>query len=297
MQVTEPRISFKLLSAAFLSITVLLSACNKQPKLNLERSGQLPAPETKELDAEGLVRMAQRMETSGDLTNAMNFYADALIRDGSLVDAHLGMARVMTALGDPAQALTYYGHAARLSPNDAGIARHYALALIGEDRADEAATVIDGYLAGNTGTGDLYNILGVARDLQSQHDTAQAAYREGLALVTVPDRQHVNLLNNLALSLAISDKYSEAVLLLNPYIGDMRLGPDAMTEHQSLYRQNLALVYAISGQTESAVDVAKSALSEQQAEFNRRFYETIPTLSGSERTRAVFLRELPDSTS
>ena len=98
----------------------------------------------------------------------------------------------------------------------------------------------------------------------------------------------MGLVNNLALSLAISDQYSAAVLLLNPYVGDMRQGLINMTPHQSRYRQNLAIVYAISGQVEAAVDVAKSALSEADAEFNRNFYETIPTLSGHQRTRAVW---------
>ncbi|HXV73899.1 MAG TPA: hypothetical protein VD713_04140, partial [Sphingomonadales bacterium] len=117
----------------------------------------------------------------------------------------------------------------------------------------------------------------------------------GLAMAQPGSTINTTLLGNLALSLGLTGETSEAVLLLNPFIGDMSRGRAGLTQAQSSLRQNLALVYALSGNINSAVEVAKSALSAEDAEYNRTFYQAIAALKGRARAKAVFMGKLPEN--
>ncbi|MEE8258403.1 MAG: tetratricopeptide repeat protein [Sphingomonadales bacterium] len=283
--------------AVILLSLLLASGCSKGNSLNLPETGPLNTDmnEVKELTSQGFITMAQNLEREGDFTTAAQFYSEAINDDPNLLEAHLGMARVAIALGNVDQAVLHYGHVLVLDPNNLTALRYSTPNLIGSDRLADALKILDRYLGSNPPTPELLSYLGVIHDLGANHTVAQAAYRQGLQMVSSGDSWHVILLNNQALSLALSNKFSQAVFLLNPYIGDMRLGMEGMTRDQSSFRQNLALVYALSGKPESAFDVAKSTLPADQAEFNRAFYEAIPSLNSSQKARAVFLGVLPES--
>lgn len=275
---------------------LMVAGCGKRSHLNIPETGPLNTDmnEVQSLDAAGFVRMAGRLEQIGDYVGAGQFYLDAENLQPGLIAVKLGLARVYEALGDTAQATYYFNLALGLDPENLEAVRGSARNLLRAELPVDAQLVVETYLSDNPASPGLLNFLGVARDLQGNHAGAQAVYRDGLALTSPGGDSFTILMNNLALSLALGNSFSEAVLLLNPYIGDMRLGLDGMNAAQSSFRQNLALVYALSGKPESAYEVAKSALPEDQAAFNRTFYEIIPTLSASDRTRAVFLGVLPD---
>ena len=273
-----------------------VSGCGRGNKLNIGPVGPLDSnmDEVKEMNSGGLVRMAQSLEQSGDYGSAAQFYRDALNRDPNILEAHLGMAGLYERAGDMGRAAAYYQNVLVLDPGHLPAVLGAARNLINQQRALDARAVIEGYLAENQPTAALLNQLGVAMDLSVNHAGAGTAYREGLAMVAPGDNWHVILLNNLALSLSLGEHFSEAILLLNPHIGDMRLGTQGISKAQSSFRQNLALVYALSGKPESAYEVARSALGEDLATHNRSFYTAIPNLNDYERARAVFLGVLPD---
>ncbi len=283
--------------AVILLSLLLASGCSKGNKLNLTETSALNTGmnEVRELTPEGFLTMAQNLEREGDFITASQFYSEAIADDPNLLEAHLGLARIAAGLGEIEIALLHYGHILVLDPNNLAAVRYATPKLIGTERLGDAQKNLDRYLSSNPPTPELLNYLGVIHDLRANHTAAQAAYRQGLQMVRPGDNLHVILLSNQALSLALGNKFSQAVFLLNPYIGDMRLGMDGMTKDQSSFRQNLALVYALSGKAESAFDVAKSTLPADQAEFNRAFYEAIPSLNSFQRARAVFLGVLPDS--
>jgi len=276
-----------------------LSGCGRGNKLDIGPQGPLNSnmDEVKEMNAEGLVRMAQTLEQSGDYASAAQFYLDALNRNPNTLDAHLGLAGLFEKAGDVSRAASYYQNVLALDGNHYQAAIGAARNLINMGRAIDASNLIGKFLTINPPTASLLNQLGVARDLGADHPGAQAAYRNGLGLVAAGDDLHGILLSNLALSLSLGGDYSQAILLLNPHIGDMRMGADGISRAQSSFRQNLALVYALSGKPESAVEVAASALGPETAEYNRAFYEAIPTLNSYEQARAVFLGILPDGNS
>jgi len=270
-----------------------LSACNKND-LNLASAGAVQSdPALRDIDEGGLLRMAERLEASGDYANALQFYSDAAERNPANPEPWLGMGRIFAAGGAPAQATQAFGAAFDLDPNNADSARRYARGLLAEERAAEALSALNRHLEKNPPDAELLNLLGIADDLALHPEAAEKAYREGLALTRPDGPWFDSLTGNLALSLAAANRISEAILILNPRVGDMRQGSSGVTPAQSQHRQNLALVYALSGNAESALEVAKSALPSAEAERNRDFYARLPALTGYDRVRAVFLGKLP----
>lgn len=272
-----------------------IAACGNKAELNIPEAPPQEALQA-EITAESLVRMGQRVEASGDLNAAGNFYADALDLDENLVEAHLGLGRILTTIQEYQGAAISYGNAHALQPEDYQIFRSYILSLLSANGQAAAVGAINQYVERNGAQPEVMNFLGIAQDLSGNFSAADSAFRQGLQLAAPNTPIRTTILGNLALSLGLSGKTSEAILLLNPFIGDMRLGRDGISPDQSKLRQNLALVYALSGNPDSAVEVAKSALSDADAEFNRDFYETVAGLSAAAKVRAVFLGELPEGT-
>lgn len=289
-----PVFPFKIL-AGVAAAALLLAACSKD-KLNIGSAGAPQSqPELRDIDGGGLLRMAQRLEAAGDYANALQFYNEAAEKNPANPEAWLGMGRIFAAGGAPAQAVQAFGAAFDIDPGNSETARRYARGLLAQERAADALAALTRHLAKNKPDAELLNLLGIAEDLMLEPAAAEKAYRDGLALTGPGEQWFDALTGNLALSLAANQRISEAILILNPHVGDMRLGAGGITEAQSQYRQNLALVYALSGNTASAMEVAKSALPGAEAERNRAFYSALPTLTGFDRVRAVFLGKLPPS--
>ncbi len=82
-------------------------------------------------------------------------------------------------------------------------------------------------------------LIGVADDFIGQHASAQDRYRQGLKLA--PADRSISL--DLALSLALSEKYNEAIAILKP----IAQGPGATAQE----RQTLALIYGLQGDQKS----------------------------------------------
>lgn len=268
------------------------AACGNKSNLNIPETPPIDALQP-DMTPEGLVRMALRLEGAGDLNTAGTFYADALAQDNTLIEAHLGLGRILTQIGENNLGAVSYGKAFDLDHDNYPALKGYVQGLLANGGQSLVLVVIDQYLAGNSPTAELLNYQGLAYDLDGDFGNAEVALREGLLLARPGERMHSTLLGNLALSLGLSGKTSAAIMLLNPYVGDMRGGLEGLSSYQSSVRQNLALVYALAGNPESAVEVAKSALSTEDAEFNRGFYEAIATLSGLALVNAVFLGVLP----
>lgn len=269
-----------------------LVACGNKSTLNIPETPPADALQ-QEMTPEGLIRMGQRLEDAGDWNTSGTLYADALELDNTLVEAHLGLGRVLSQIGENNLAAISYGNAFDLDHDNYPALKGYVQGLLANGGQSLVLVVIDQYLAGNPPSAELLNYKGLAHDLDGDFGAAEVALREGLLLTRQGQRLHSTLLGNLALSLGLAGKTSAAMMLLNPYVGDMRSGLERLSSFQSSIRQNLALVYALAGNPESAVEVAKSALSAEEAEFNRTFYVAIGKLSGDARVKAVFLGELP----
>jgi Flp pilus assembly protein TadD len=126
-------------------------------------------------DTEALLRQAKASLMLGKTIDAEASYRAALSINDHLVEARLGLARIMMA-SDPAGAETMYQ------------------AIIAQNPKNTAAL----------------NDLGVSRDLQGRHADAQEAYHRALAIAP----ELASARQNLGLSLAVSGKPAEAAALL-----------------------------------------------------------------------------------
>src|SRR5207248_7750890 len=121
----------------------------------------------------------------------------------------------------------------------------------------------------------LLQLIGVADDLMGQHGEAQARYRRGLELA--PGDPVLSL--NLALSLALTGNYDEAIA---------RLGPIAAAPISSpRERQTRALIYGLKGDRQRAAQLGLLDLDPAAVQHNLAYYEPLRRLSQQARTQGV----------
>jgi Flp pilus assembly protein TadD len=118
-------------------------------------------------------------------------------------------------------------------------------------------------------------LIGVADDFVGRHAAAQANYARGLELA--PGDRGLSV--NLALSLALSGRYDDAVAVLSP----LALGP-AGTPGE---RQTLALIHMLRGESQAAERIARLDLDPQAAARQVAFYDTLRRLSPEARAQAI----------
>jgi Flp pilus assembly protein TadD len=142
--------------------------------------------------------------------------ADLILGDAPRdVPALVAKGDALYAMGHYDLARGAYRAAVAVDPAAVGALIGLGRTLVRTDpKAAEAAFLDAATLAPNNVTA-LSN-LGLARDLQGRHDTAQEAYRQALAVA--PDMADVKL--NLGLSLALSGKTAAAIAQLHPLVGE-----------------------------------------------------------------------------
>jgi Flp pilus assembly protein TadD len=182
----------------------------------------------------------QLLLEAGDCMVEAGFFDEAIVtysrvQDGSArPDALRGVVRAQMALGPPAAALPFADEALALSPQD-------ARALVNR---------------------------GAVLDALQRHAEAQAAYRSALEI----NPRSVAARNNLALSLALTGQYQEAIGIMSPLARSASATPKV--------RENMALIFGLSGNTAQAAAASRSDLDEGQTAQNLEFYarvrETVP---------------------
>jgi len=104
---------------------------------------------------------------------------------------------------------------------------------------------------------------GVALDLLARHPQAQASYRSALAIM--PD--DVPARSNLALSLAMSGEFDEAIAIMVP----LARAPSATPR----LRQNLALIYGLKGDMTAARALSRVDLDAKTTDENLKFFAMV----------------------
>jgi Flp pilus assembly protein TadD len=100
-------------------------------------------------------------------------------------------------------------------------------------------------------------------DSLGRHAEAQASYR---AVLETSPRQ-VSARNNLALSLAVTGQFDEAVALLTPLVRSSAATPRI--------RENLALVYGLMGDADRAAMLSRSDLDDSSIRANLEFMAAV----------------------
>lgn len=178
-------------------------------------------------DAKVLVEYGDTLAEAGSFDEAIEVYGKVARDSDARLDALLGLEQTYLRLGEPAQALKCAEEAHARAPLDHRV-------LVSE---------------------------GVILDTLGEHKEAQALYRAALAKAP----HDVAARNDLALSLAITDQFDDAVDILNSMAQSSNASPRI--------RQNLALVYGLKGDAERARALSRVDLDTATTEGNLRFFQ------------------------
>jgi Flp pilus assembly protein TadD len=177
----------------------------------------------------------------GAINEAIVSYNAALVRPGDTQGAQIGLAKAFLKTGKPQLALTPLSKALEESPDDPKVLM----------------------------------LLGVTRDLAGQHGEAQAYYRDGL--VRAPGDPALTV--DLALSLALSGDYANAITVLQP----LAMVPTSSSQE----RQTLALIYGLKGNIPEAARLNRIDLDDAAVEQNLAYYQSLRGLSPEARNQAI----------
>ena len=209
-----------------------------------------------------MLKVGQAARDAGDFRSAVQFYRRAHAMLPQEPAPLISLGESLNAMGESGEAATAFRKALDIAPRDAVAMRGLGNALLGANQPELAArqfeeslNVSEDYRA--------YLGLGVAMNILGEFVAAEELYRQGLDLAP----GNLALTNNLALSLALSQRYEEAILLMEQLLEN----PDVSVRH----RQNLALIYGLAGRMEDARHVASLDLDEESVERNLAFYELL----------------------
>lgn len=224
--------------------------------------------------ADALVRIAHASLKAGDPGSAISMLKRAHELEPSSVSILAELGRTLGAVRAWSESVKAYRQAVALAPKDPDIRRGYGGALLKLNELALAEVEYRAALALKEEPSTLEG-LAVCLDLQGRHDEAEADFRKAYQL----DPQDAAIRSNLALSLALWGKGNEAVALLAP----LAAAPGA-TPRQ---RQNLALVFGISGDLDQAAALSRLDLGETAVQNNLAYFETLKGLSPVMRVRAI----------
>ncbi|MGD9617955.1 MAG: tetratricopeptide repeat protein [Alphaproteobacteria bacterium] len=268
------RIGFAAL--ALLALAVLaLAGCE-----NIQRRGLDPLAVSGRLTAapvshEALMRIAAAARGGGDLDTAVSLYRRAAELDPADPAPFAAAGDTLVEMGRINEAIVAYRAALTREPRDPASLRGLARAYLRSGKPELALEPLGVAHAQTPDDPKLLQLLGVAEDFTGRHAAAQTRYSRGLDLA--PGDRGLSV--NLALSLALSGRYGDAVAVLSP----IALGPAGTPSE----RQNLALIYALQGDAAAAERIALLDLDRQAATRQLAYYDTLRLLPPEARTRAI----------
>jgi Flp pilus assembly protein TadD len=252
------------LAAASAVAAVLLAGCASSGSFNPR-----PVSMQRNVGAASDLRLADSALASGSTEFASSLYERALQADPNSLEAQLGLADTMYQAGDLERARVLYARAASAAPSNPGPKLGLARVALRQRRLDDAAALYRPLVAEHPDNEVAAEGLGTALDLQGRHAEAQAVYRA--ALRVHPEAQ--GLTTDLGLSLILANKPREGANVLLDIAGLANAPPQA--------RQNLALAYALLGNTNAAKKILQADLPPGSVEDNLRFYRTLRARLGA----------------
>ncbi len=252
-----------------LLLGVSLTACTSTTKQWLDPDktfAKLGQPDVDGVDAT-MEKMAKEALAKGDYQRAGQFYQQLADSKKATPEAKFryqtGMAESMRRLGKPAQALDMYKQLAKEKPDDLDVAEGLGLTYMQAGKPTDAGRIFADIMKKDGTRWRTLNALGILFVNKNMIPEAMAYYTE--ALNQSPDNP--SILNNVALSQAVDQQYGRAFETFE------QAGRVSTTE---LQRQqislNMAMVYGISGDLETARTIASKYLQGPQLDNTLGLY-------------------------
>lgn len=266
----------RVLSVALPLTALALAGCEDASPIHLDplniggRAGAGP-----EISYGALMRIGAAAHAGGDLGNAVAMYRRAAVLNSSDPAPLVAAGTILLEMGQANEAIVSLNGALERAPHDPEALRALARAYLKTGRPELAAQPLAVAYQDTPDDPKLLQLIGVADDYAGSHAEAQARYRRGLELRPGDPA----LVLNLALSLALTEQFGEAVQLLAP----LAMAPTASARD----RQTLALIYGLQGDRRAAERVARRDLDAASVAHNLTFYDTLRRLPPEARSRAI----------
>lgn len=222
-----------------------------------------------------LMRIGAAAQAGGDLATAVGLYRKAASVEPRMAAPFVALGNTLLEMGQVDEAIVAYNSALDRSSGDPEALRGLARAYLRTGKPELAGQPLSLAYKQTPDDPKLLQLIGVAADFSGQHEEAQARYRRGLELL--PGDPGLSL--NLALSLALTGNYAEAISVLSP----IAVSPTASARE----RQTLALIYGLQGDQRAAERFARMDLDPQAVQRNLAYYESLRRLSPDARARAI----------
>jgi Flp pilus assembly protein TadD len=195
---------------------------------------------------------------------AVNYYQSLYSRDRDNMEALLGLAQNLRYIGSAPQAVTMLREAMEQGRATETVLRaELGKALVASGQTTEAIASLTETSVIIPDDWEVLSALGIAYDLNSDPENAHISYRKALAI----SPNNISVINNLALSLALSGAIDEGI--------DLLVRAAALPDAVAHIRQNLALMYAMQGDLDRAQALAKRDLPPEMVEHNVSFYQAL----------------------
>ena len=230
---------------------------------------------TQQVDYPTMMRLAAAAHAGGDFATAVGVYRRASEIDPSAAAPVVALGNTLLEMGQVDEALVAYTQALTRNAHDPEALRGLARVYLMTGKPQLAGQPLSVAFTDTPNDAKLLQLIGVADDFAGQHEEAQARYRRGLELL--PGDPALTL--DLALSLALTGKYPEAIGVLRP----IATAPTSTPRE----RLTLALIYGLQGDSKSAEKMARLDLDAQAVRQNLAYYESLRRLEPAARQRAI----------
>ncbi len=222
-----------------------------------------------------LMRIGAAAQSGGELPNALSVYRRAAEMAPQEPAPLIAAGDVLLRMGSVNEAIVSY-NAALVRPGDTqGAQVGLVKAFLKTGKPELALSPLSKALEQSPEDPKLLLLLGVTKDLAGRHGEAQAYYQDGL--VRAPGNPALTV--DLALSLAISGNYPNAIAVLQP----LAMSPAASAQE----RQTLALIYGLNGNTAEAARLGRIDLDDASVQHNLAYYQSLRELSPEARSQAI----------
>lgn len=229
----------------------------------------------------GLVRIGEGFERAGDFVGARKLYAQAKAVEPNLLEAEIAYARVSGRLGLTDEATAVLTLLLANSP-DNRLAKTTLAEVHATATRYSAALVVLKTL--NEPTARELMLMGQLAHVVGDSDTGKALLAESLNQAPTD----AMVLEATALSFALSEDYPAAVGLLRRAMDQRTAAKEA--------QKSLAMVYALSGQRQAALRLARDVMAVDEVQKLEAFYSFLPRFSKQEQAAALFFNRVPTDT-
>lgn len=248
---------------AFITTLLSLAGCSGIRPVNLTPSAEENRSQAPSVDSGSALRLARATRQGGDLASALQLYRNLVATTSVTPEVMVEFGDVQLEAGSPDDAIDTYSKVGARSSARLG-------ALLGLTRAyidlGEPTKALDSVTEAQGLAPQDPRVLidrGVALDTLKRHAEAQECYRTVLAAAP----RHVAARNDLALSLALTGHYDEAIALMTPLVRSSTATPKE--------RENMAVIYGLMGDADRAAVLSRVDLDAGTTEANLAFLAAV----------------------